>query len=201
MLPPVKRITRPGARPTSASRATVLAYINYPTDFDSTQAADGAGGLGHRGAAAGELRRPALGLLGAQPRPRPVQGPLALGRGAGQGRADHRRLVGDRQGDRGQGRRGRRDGAAGRPLASRSSRRPRPRSRTAGGTAHIHQLRPLRHRGRRADGRGGARPSTAASTSSSTTPAARSAARSSSPTTASTTSSARCSSTTSARCG
>src|SRR5680860_955009 len=116
----------------------------------------GAGRLGDRGAAAGELRRPRLGLLGAQARSRPVQGPLALGGGAGQGGADHRRLLGDRQSGRGQGRRRGRDCAAGRPLGrqaggdeggDRDSRRCRPHP-------------PLRHvqdRGHRADGRGGAR--------------------------------------------
>ena len=75
----------------------------------------GARGQRHLGAAAGDLRRQALGLLGAQPRPRPVQGPLALGGDRGQGGADHRRLLGDRQGGRDQVRRGRGDGAAGRP--------------------------------------------------------------------------------------
>ena len=55
----------------------VLIYVNYPTKFDSKQDAGGARGLRHRGAAARDLRRQALGLLGAQPRPRPVQGPLA----------------------------------------------------------------------------------------------------------------------------
>ncbi len=92
-------------------------------------AAGGAGGLRDLGAAAGELRRSALGLLGAQPRPRPVQGPLAVGRGPGQDRADHRRLVGDRQSDA----RSRSPTPARRccssPARSRSSRRPRRRSR------------------------------------------------------------------------
>ena len=66
----------------SASRAGVLTYVNYPTHFDSTKPQAALEGTGHRGAAAGELRRPGLGLLGAQPRPRPLQGPLAVRRGA-----------------------------------------------------------------------------------------------------------------------
>ncbi len=41
----------------------------------------GARRLGHRGAAARATTRPAVGLLGAQPRPGPVQGPLARGGG------------------------------------------------------------------------------------------------------------------------
>ena len=44
------------------------------------QDADGPRGDRDLGAAARELRRQALGLLGAQPRPGPLQGPLALGR-------------------------------------------------------------------------------------------------------------------------
>ena len=128
MLPPVKRITDQVLADLGIPRS-VLVYINYPTRFDSTQHPEGARGDGHLGAAAAELRRQALGLLGAQPRPRPVQGPLALGRDRGQDRDDHRRLVGDRQGGGDQGRRGRGDGAAGRAHARRSWRRPRPRSR------------------------------------------------------------------------
>ena len=79
MLPPVKRITDTVLADLGIPRS-VLVYINYPTSFDSTNTQKALEGTGHLGAAAGELRRPALGLLGAQPRPRPVQGPLAVGR-------------------------------------------------------------------------------------------------------------------------
>ena len=43
--------------------------------------------------AAGDLRREAVGLLGAHARPRPVQGPLVRGRGQRQDGGHHRRLV------------------------------------------------------------------------------------------------------------
>ena len=48
--------------------------------------------------AAGGLRVPAVGLLGAQPRPGSLHRPHAQGPGAGQGGGDHRRLVGHRPG-------------------------------------------------------------------------------------------------------
>ena len=79
MLPPVKRITdqvlgrlrhpRDRCSPTSTTRPT------------STRRNDAGGARGHRdhGAAARELRGQALGLLGAQPRPGPLQGPHAVG--------------------------------------------------------------------------------------------------------------------------
>ena len=51
-----------------------------------------AGGHGHRGAAAGQLRRAHLGLLGAQARPRPLQGPLVRGRHQRAHGRHHRRL-------------------------------------------------------------------------------------------------------------
>ena len=108
-----------------------------------------------RGAAAGELRGQGLGLLGAQPRSRPVQGPLALGGGAGQDHPHHRRLLGDRQSDRGQGRRRRRHGAAGRPLGREAGGDPR-RDRRRRRLRPHPPLRHGRHRGHRADGRGGA---------------------------------------------
>ena len=143
-----------GARPARpARRAAHLRRL--PDHLRLDPDAESAERVGHRGAAAGVLRGAGLGLLGAQPRPRPVQGPLALGRGAGQNRPDHRRVLGDRQSDRGQGRRRRRHGAAGRPLArqaggdqggDRRRRRHRPHP----------PVRPRRHRGHRADGRGGA---------------------------------------------
>ena len=69
-------------------------------------------GHGHRGPRARGLRLAAVGLLGAQPRPRPVQGPLVRGRGQRQARRHHRRVVGHRRGGRAEDRRGRRHPAA-----------------------------------------------------------------------------------------
>ena len=77
MLPPVKRITDQVLADLGIPRS-VLVYINYPTDFDSTKTQAALEGHRHLGAAAAELRRQALGLLGAQPRSRPLQGPLAV---------------------------------------------------------------------------------------------------------------------------
>ena len=74
------------------------------------------------------LRRQAVGLLGAQPRPRPVQGPLLRGRDQRQDGDHHRRLERHRPGRGPQDRRGRRHPDPRRPLAWTSSRRPRPRS-------------------------------------------------------------------------
>ena len=92
----------------------------------------------HRGAAARDLRREAVGLLGAQPRPRPVQGPLVRGRGQRQDRRDHGRVERDRPRRGAQDRRRRRDPAAGRAHRRRSSRRSRPRSSATGGTAYVY---------------------------------------------------------------
>ena len=54
--------------------------------------------------AARDLRAEALGLLGAQPRSRPLHRPQPVGPREGQGHRRHRRLVGHRQGDRDQAR-------------------------------------------------------------------------------------------------
>ena len=154
-FPPARRAVKAGLGQLGIP-AGMLSYVNYPTRFDSSNAQAALAGLGHRGAAAGVLRGPCLGLLGAHPRPRSLQGPLAERCGAGQGGADHRRLLGDRQGGGGQGRRRRRDRAVGRALGreaggdqagdrGRRRRRPHP------------PLRHGRHRGHRADGRGGPR--------------------------------------------
>ena len=58
----------------------VLGHVALPAALRHPRHPARAGGHGHRGAAAGELRREALGLLGAPPRPRPLQGPLVRGR-------------------------------------------------------------------------------------------------------------------------
>ena len=137
MLPPVKRITDQVLADFGIPRS-VLVYINYPTDFDSAKTQRALEGTDISGAAAGQLRRQALGLLGAQPRPRPVQGPLALGRDRRQGRPDHRRLVGDRQGDRDQVRRA----GAKVLLVARTPEKleeTKAEIEESGGAAHIHQ--------------------------------------------------------------
>ena len=88
-LPPVQRITDQLLGDFGIPRE-VLTYIDYPSDYDSRDAQRGARGHGDPGARAGGLRRPAVGLLGAQPRPRPLQGPQPAGRDRGQGRRHHR---------------------------------------------------------------------------------------------------------------
>ena len=75
---------------------TVLEYVSLKPRFDARDTARALEGIGHRGPAARDLRREAVGLLGAQPRSRPVPRPLVRGRDQRQARADHRRLVGHR---------------------------------------------------------------------------------------------------------
>ena len=79
-LPPVKDVSPTRSSPTSASRDEVARPTSTSparsTRRDTEQALDG-----HRASRCPPLRglrRQALGLLGAQPRPRPVQGPLAV---------------------------------------------------------------------------------------------------------------------------
>ena len=144
-----------------------------------------------------ELRREAVGLLGAHARPGPLQGPLVRGRRQRQDGRDHRRLVGHRPRRRAEDRRRRRDpdprraheGEARRGQGARSRPRAAPR------TSHSCDLSRLRRDRARSSRR--CSPTTRGSTCSSTTRAARSGARSRSPTTASTTTSARSTSTTS----
>ena len=90
---------RPGAAATSASRArcSPISTTRATTTAATRSARSRAPASGAR---ARGLRRPALGLLGAQPRPGPVQGPLPAGRDRGEGRRDHRRLERHRQGRR-----------------------------------------------------------------------------------------------------
>ena len=154
--------------------------------------------LGHRAAAARVLRREAVGLLGAQPRPRPVQGPLLRARGQRQDGDHHRRLERHRPGRGAQDRRGRRDPDPRRPLDGQA-RGGQGRDRARGRHRLRVLVRPLRLRLDRRHARDRSSPSTPRSTCWSTTRAARSGAPSRSPTTASTTTSARSSSTTSAR--
>ena len=68
-FPPAKRVAKLALGEVGIP-AEVLSLRQLPDPLRLDQRAGGAGGLGDRGAAAGELRRPDLGLLGAQPRPR-----------------------------------------------------------------------------------------------------------------------------------
>ncbi len=91
---------------------------------------EGAQGLGHRGAAARDVRREALGLLGEEPRPGSLHRPLARRPRQGQGDRRHRLVIGHRQGDGAQARRSRRQGdsrRARRREAARDEDRDRPR--------------------------------------------------------------------------
>ena len=66
--------------PTSGIPDEVLDYVALKPQLRRARHQARARGLGHRAPAARDLRRQAVGLLGAQPRPRPVQGPLVRGR-------------------------------------------------------------------------------------------------------------------------
>ena len=152
-FPPAKRVAKMALGELGIP-AGILSYVNYPTHFDST---DAQAALEGSGIAVPPLETyadriwdywernldPSLfkdrSLSGA------VRGKIVL---------DHRRLLGDRQSGRGQGRRRRRHGAARRPLdgqaggdqsRDRAGRRRRPHP----------PLRHVRRRGRRADGRRG----------------------------------------------
>ena len=74
LFPPAKRASR-AVLGELGLPAAVLTYVNYPTRFDSTNAQAGAGGLGIDVPPLESYADADLGLLGAQPRPRPVQGP------------------------------------------------------------------------------------------------------------------------------
>ena len=157
MLPPVKRITDQVLADLGIPRS-VLVYINYPTDFDSTKTQTALEGTGISVPPLDELRRQALGLLGAQPRPRPLQGPLAVGRrSAGKVVLITGALVRASAGRRaikcGGGRAPR---CCSSPARRRSSRRRRRRSRRRGHRPHP-PVRPLRPRRLRAHGEGGPR--------------------------------------------
>ena len=198
-FPPAKRVAKVGLDQLGIP-AGVLSYVNYPTHFDSTNAE---AALAGSGISVPPLESYADRVWDYWERtldPDLFKDRTPERRGARQGGADHRRLLGDRQGGRGQGRRRRRDGAAGRALGREAggdqSARSRPAAASPTSTAATWPTsRTSSGWPRRSS------PTTARSTSSSTTPAARSAARWGSPTTASTTTSARSSSTTSARCG
>ena len=96
-LPPVKRITDQVLGDFGIPREVALLH-RLPERLRLAGRAGGARGLGNPGPGAGGLRRPAVGLLGAQPRPGPVQGPQPARRDRGQGRRHHRRVERHRQG-------------------------------------------------------------------------------------------------------
>ena len=176
---------------------SVIEYIGLTADVRRPRHPARARGLGHRAAAARVLRGEAVGLLGAQPRPRPVQGPLVRGRRQRQDRDHHRRLERHRPGGRAQDRRGGRHPAARRALEDKLEEAKEEIERD-GGTAYAYSC-DLSDTTRSTRWSRRSSPSTPRSTCSSTTRAARSGARWRSPTTASTTTSARSSSTTWAR--
>jgi NAD(P)-dependent dehydrogenase (short-subunit alcohol dehydrogenase family) len=75
----------------------VIEHVGFPTKFDTRDTERALRGTDIDGARARGVRRGPVGLLGAQPRSRPVQGPLVRGGDQRQDRRDHRRLVGHRQ--------------------------------------------------------------------------------------------------------
>ncbi len=145
-----------GARASSASRPRILTYVNYPTRFDSTETQAALAGTGIEVPPLETYADRVWDYWERNLDPDLFKDRSLVGGGARQGGADHRRLLGDRQGDRGQGRRRRRDGAAGRPLG-REARGDQSGDRGGGRRRPHPPLRHGRHRGRRADGRGGAR--------------------------------------------
>ena len=74
----------------------IITFVNYPTRFDARETTAALKGSGIECSAARGLRVPAVGLLGASSRSRPVHRSHAEGSGAGKGGAGYRRLVGYR---------------------------------------------------------------------------------------------------------
>ena len=70
----------------------ILGHVGFTAQFDTRDTERALAGSRHRGPAAGRLRRAHLGLLGAQARPRPLQGPLVRGRHQRAHGRHHRRL-------------------------------------------------------------------------------------------------------------
>ena len=116
-----------------------LANAEMRTRFDARDTQRALERLGHRAAAARQLRRQAVGLLGAQPRPGPVQGPLVRGRGQRQDGGHHRRVERHRPRRGDEDRRRRRHPAARRAHAG-EARRGQGRDRGRG----RHRVRLLR---------------------------------------------------------
>ena len=123
-----------GGRPVAGRArhpARGAALRQLPDQVRLDQDAGSARRLGHRGAAAGQLRADVVGVLGAHVQPRPSQGPRPGPRHQGQDRDDHRSVVGHRSRDRVAGRRCRRQGHPRRARAPTSSSRRGSRSRTS----------------------------------------------------------------------
>ncbi len=140
----------------------------------------GAGGHRHRGPAARGLRRPDLGLLGAQPRSGPLQGSLARGRRQRAHDRHHRRLQRHREVGGAEARQGGRDPAARR---ARRGEAARDEGRDRGGRrdgVRLHR-RSLRHGGDRRPRQAHPRRPRAGRHDRQTTPGARSGARSRGP--------------------
>ena len=155
----------------------VVEHVGLRPEFDTRDTERALKGSGIEVPELDDVRRQAVGLLGAQPRPGPVQGPLVRGRGQRQARAHHRRVLGHRPGGGDEDREGRRHPAARRARRG-EARGGQGRDREAGRDRVRLPGRPRRPRLDRRARREDPRPTTRRSTSSSTTPAARSVARS-----------------------
>ena len=152
-LPPVRRITDQVLGDFGIPR-DVLTYIDYPTDFDSRHAQKALEGTGISVPALEAYAGPALGLLGAQPRPGPVQGPQPARRDRGQGRRHHRRLERHRARGGAEGRRGGRHRGARRALGGQARRRSKCEIEELGRHGHRASGRPVGPRGLRPARRG-----------------------------------------------
>ena len=129
-LPGAKQVGDLRARRTRhPARGAALPQL--PDALRLDQDAGSAGRVGHRGAAAGDLRADAVGVLGAHLQPGPPQGPRAGPCDQGQDRDDHRCVVGHRPRDRAAGRRGRRQGHPRRARRREARADPDARSRTS----------------------------------------------------------------------
>jgi hypothetical protein len=108
-LAPVKRAIRVVLTDLGIPR-DVFQFVNLAHALRQPRNDEGAEGIGHRSAETRVVCPEALGLLGAQPRPRSLHRPLACRTREGQGRRRHRLFVGHRQvdgnGARGSGRQG-----------------------------------------------------------------------------------------------
>ena len=129
--PQLKQIRRQVAAADLGIPEEVIGHIGFPSPLRQPRRRAGARRHRHRRAAAGDLRRPAVGLLGAPPRSRPLPATARSGPPLnGSTVADHRA---PRRGSAGptarEGRRRRRASRCSWPARGRSSRRPRPRSR------------------------------------------------------------------------
>ena len=91
-LAPVKRMVRAVLTDLGIPK-DVFQFINWPTRYDNREATKALKGSGIAVPHARDLRREAVGLLGAQPRPGPLHRPHARGPREGQGHRRHRLVV------------------------------------------------------------------------------------------------------------